>query len=267
MLKKKKWVPAPRLVGIHPNPGPKSGTHLNEEIKWRVVFLWKDKKLSPYSIAKKLKIDKNSASSIIEKYKETKTVHDRPHPGRKRKLSASDTKEVIRMAKKRKFAPEIARSLGEKVSERTVQRTLKRVGYFYRKVKKIEKLTNTHKKKRVEYCKEMKGSNWSTVLFSDEKTFQLGAKPEYAWQTPEDPIVREYVQHAPKLHVWGAIGSHVQSELFFFQENLNSELYQKILKKCLNEKNLIYSKDCPKGLKKSWQFCRITLKFIKLRNQ
>ena len=40
-----------------PNPGPGSGEHLEEEIKWRAVILWKDKKLSPYKIAKQLKID------------------------------------------------------------------------------------------------------------------------------------------------------------------------------------------------------------------
>jgi len=90
----------------------------------------------------------------------------------------------------------------------------------------------------VKYATEMKGYKWRTVLFSDEKTFQLGASDEYAWQMPGDTIVEEYVKHAPKLHVWGAIGSYVKTPLYLFKENLNSALYQKILKQSIQENKL-----------------------------
>ena len=83
--------------------------------------MWKKQNLSAYKIAKKLKISHNSAKEIIQKYQETKTVHDRPHPGRKRKLSPAETKKVVRMAKKRKFAPEIARSCKKPVCARRWQ--------------------------------------------------------------------------------------------------------------------------------------------------
>ena len=248
------FVPAPPLVGIHPNPGPGRGKKLDEETKWRAVILWKDKKLSPYAIGKKLKIRKESAANIIEKYQETKSVKDRPRSGRKRKLSASQRKEVVRMAKRKKTAPQISRALDNKVVDRTIQRTLKEEGFFYGKIKKIEKLTKAQKAHRVEYCKEMKGYNWNTVLFSDEKTFQLGAGPDYAWQKPGNRLTREVVNHAPKLHVWGAIGAHVKAKLYFFQENLNSELYRTILGKKLAEKALTYSNKCPKHLVGNWQF-------------
>lgn len=250
----KKFVPAPLLVGIHPNPGPGRGKRLDEETKWRAVIDWKDNNRSPYGIAKKLKISEHSAANIIQKFKETKSVRDLPRSGRKRKLTASDTRKVVRLAKKKKSAPQIAQELGNKVVPRTIQRKLKEEGYFYGKIKKIERLTKAHKKHRVEYCKEMKGYNWDSVLFSDEKTFVLGASSDYAWQTAGNRLSVEYVPHAPKLHVWGAIGAHFKSKLYFFQENLNSELYQKILKQKIKEKALIYSDDCPLELVQNWQF-------------
>ena len=150
------FIPAPPLVGIHPNPGPGSGEHLEEEIKWRAVILWKDKKLSPYKIAKQLKIDHKTASSIIKRFKETGTVHDRPRSGRKRKLSPSDVKSVVKMAKKRKSAPQIARSLKKTVDPRTIQRRLREEGFVYKKFGKPKDLRRSRSRSALSMPKRCK---------------------------------------------------------------------------------------------------------------
>jgi len=267
MLETKNDVPAPRLVGIHPNPGPGRSIPLTEEQRWRVVFLHKENKLSPTQIANKMKIKYDTASSIIQKHEETGTVHDLPRSGRKRKLDAKDDKKILQLVKKKKCAPEISRSLDEKVTPRTIRRRLKELGFFYGRVIKIEKLTEAHKEKRVQYCRERTSFDYSTVLFSDEKTFQLGAGPDYAWQTLKNREEREYVKHAPKLHVWGAFGSYGKTELFFFQENMNSDLYIKVLKKCLKEKKIIYLLTVDQETRENGIFYRITQQFISQKNR
>ena len=121
-------------------------------------------------------------------------------------------------------------------------------------MKKVEKLTASHKTKRVEYAKQMRKEKWRAVLFSDEKTFQLGAGEEYAWQESGDRDIREYVNHAPKLNVWGAIGAYVKTPLYFFEENMNSKLYCTVLEERLQEENLIYAPDTPKYVRGKWKF-------------
>ena len=91
--------------------------------------------------------------------------------------------------------------------------------------------------------------NWNTVFFSDEKDFVLGSAPGYAWQEPENRIIQEYVRHAPKLHVWGAIGSYGKTKLHFFDENLNSDVYIAILKSRLKENQITYD-----GCQRKWTF-------------
>ena len=91
--------------------------------------------------------------------------------------------------------------------------------------------------------------NWNIVFFSDEKDFVLGSAPGYAWQEPENRIIQEYVRHAPKLHVWGAIGSYGKTKLHFFDENLNSDVYIAILKSRLKENQITYD-----GCKRKWTF-------------
>jgi hypothetical protein len=100
----------------------------------------------------------------------------------------------------------------------------------------------------------MKGYEWKNVLFSDEKTFWLGASPDYAWQDPNDRIEEEVSTYVPKLNVSGAVGYHVKSKLYFFEENLVGELYREILNERLPEKHLTYSPTCPKKLRKKWIF-------------
>ena len=61
----KKFVPAPRLVCVELNPGPGRGKNLSEEEKWRIIFNWKDLKLNPNQIAKKLKKDYHTVDDLI----------------------------------------------------------------------------------------------------------------------------------------------------------------------------------------------------------
>ena len=76
MAKTAKFVPAPRLVGIEPNPGPGDvGNGVSEERRWRIIFMHKDLKKTPYKIAQELKMNETTVHNIIEKYAETGTVH------------------------------------------------------------------------------------------------------------------------------------------------------------------------------------------------
>ena len=139
-----------------------------------------------------MKCSRDTVRDVLNKFEETGTVDDRPRKGRKRKFSETEAKNIVKKAKKRKNAPEIARESKKKVSTRTVQRTLKTGGIQYLKIQKIEKLTEAHKEKRVRYSKKMKGYNWNGVLFSDED--------------PKNRLTEEKTPYPKKLNVWGAAG-------------------------------------------------------------
>jgi DNA-binding transcriptional regulator YhcF (GntR family) len=261
-------VPAPRLVCVELNPGPRRGKNISEEKKWEIVIdakkQMKKTKLKPNisQLARSHKVQRNTVSQLLQKYQESGTVHDRTRSGRKRKFSEKEITKVVKKAKKeRKAAPELARESKKKVSVRTVRRYLNAGGVQWLRIKKKEKLSEAHKQERVEYAKEMKGYNWNTVLFSDEKKFVQGAVPRYAWQDPNDRIVEDKVPYPKKLNVWGAIGTHVKTKLYFFDENMNSDLYSKVLKRFLKEKNLIYAPKCPQELHNNWVFLQDNAKY------
>jgi transposase len=246
---KQLFIPAPPLVGVEPNPGPPESQRLNEEKRWRVVHLSTELHLRPTAIAKRVGVTRRTVYALLNKYHETKTTKDRPGRGRKRKISAEDEKKIIKKAKKGKDATEIAREY-ERETETTVHRTT--IGRIIsdHKLKwltrqQVPELTATNKAKRLAYAQAMDGHNWNKVLFSDEKTFFLGAMKTHAYQQPGKRKKYPVKRHPLKINVWGAAGAFMKSRLYFFKPNMDRALYQKVIKARLRENRITFAPNCP----------------------
>jgi transposase len=249
-----KFVPAALLIGVELNPGPKAQKHLPESERWRIVFLRNENGLNPTKIAKKIGCSRNTVYEILNKYDQTGSVHDRPGRGRKRKVTEAEEKAIVRKARKigaTQTAREWRGNNRKKISDFTVRKIMKKHHYFYLKKKKIQKLKQRDKETRMEYAREMMNYNYKFVLFTDEKSFWLGSSPDKAWQRLDSRIEEETEKWPPKLHVWGGIGYYFKSDLYFFEKNMDSKLYQGILRKTLPP---TASSDCPPRFKKKWVF-------------
>jgi len=88
-------VPPPLLVGVHPNPGPRTTGFLAESERWNIIFLSKEKGLSIREISKRLHVAPNTVASTLSRFRETNTVHDRARSGRKRKLSREEEEKMV----------------------------------------------------------------------------------------------------------------------------------------------------------------------------
>src|SRR6185437_16829330 len=127
--------------------------------------------------------------------------------GRKRKITEKEENKIIRSAKKGKSTPQIAREFGKKtgklVSEHLVRRKLKKYGKAYLKVKKIPKLNQEGKNKRVKYCRDQRNADWQARIFLDEKTFWLGTFTSHAWQDKKERLSKRHA--GPKSFMCSAV--------------------------------------------------------------
>lgn len=214
--------------------------------------------LSHSAIAKRMGISRTTVIDILKKYHEIGTVNNRPGQGRKRKISELDEKKIVKKARKGKDATEIAREheaeTGMRVHERTIQRVIKKHKLQYLVREEVEELSEVNKSKRLAYAQAMKGYKWKKVLFSDEKTFLLGAEKTHAWQEPGKRRLHPVKRHPPKLHVWAAAGTYLKSKLYFFRQTMDSTLYQKIINNRLQERHLTLAPDCPTRLPDRYEF-------------
>jgi transposase len=226
-------IPTPPLVCVELNPGPALSENQRQEI-----FTLRDKgRMSFNQIVDATGHSRRTVIRTLKKYRKKPSRKNLPGQGRKRKLTPDLMKRVKKKAKRKKSATKIAHEIKEEVaggiSERTVQRRIKETGFRYLVIEEVEELTPKQIRNRLQFAKERKDYDWEYELFADEKTWQLGPILDKCWQDPEHRIKTKKRSYPPKIHCWGAIGKHFKTKLYFFKQNLNSNLYCKILKKRL----------------------------------
>ena len=257
-MKTQKAAPVIRLVCVETNPGPGLRPRLSEEERLRVIDLSTEMHLSPTRIATRMKIARSTVYHILGKHSETGSARDRPGRGRKRILTEADEKRVVRKAKKEKCATEIVRELkaesGIVVSVDTVRRVINKHGLRFLIKETVQELSARNKEKRLAYATAMKNYNWKTVVFSDEKTFCLGAMTNRAWQVPGKRKKHPVKRYPQKINVWAAAGSFMKSQLYFFKKNMDAPLYQTVVKRRLRNDRITFAPDAPARLPTSYQF-------------
>jgi transposase len=248
-----KEVPSSPLVCVELNPGP---TPIDNDTRQKIIWYKQDAGLSIHEISKKLGVTRQTIQNLLQKYKETGSVLNRPGQGRKRKLNSKEEKAVVKKAKRGKDSPQIAREMSEKlneqVSDRTIRRTIKRSGAKYLVIEEEEELNEDQISRRLNFALQRKNYDFKYGLFTDEKKFQLGGGAHKAWQDPKNKKKRLVKRHQKKINVWGGIGYYFKTRLYFFEENLNAKLYRTILKKRLPPAEC--AQDCPDSKRDKWIF-------------
>src|SRR5437868_3532902 len=89
------FVPPPFLVGVELNPGPALSTWDRS----RIIILKQDAGLSNEKIAEIVPCHVDTVRATLKRFRETKSLSNRPGQGPKRKLSKKDERKVKRKAK------------------------------------------------------------------------------------------------------------------------------------------------------------------------
>src|SRR3569832_668265 len=66
-MKNQLFVPAPPLVGVEPNLGPRESRKLSEEERWLVIFLSTEEHRSPTAITRRLGISRHTVYNVLNK--------------------------------------------------------------------------------------------------------------------------------------------------------------------------------------------------------
>ena len=130
----------------------------------------------------------------------------------------------------------VARNLkkkGVKISRETVRRAAHKANLTAYKTRKRPLLTLRQKLKRLQYAKKYKDHPWRSTLFTDEKTWWYGKEGQsFVWTDDiDDPkLNNEQVKHPYKVHAWGGISWYGKTDLYLFEENMDTDLFCKILR-------------------------------------
>src|SRR5262249_30898315 len=91
-------------------------------------------------------------------------------------------------------------------------------------------LTDEQQHRRLDWARAHTRVNWKNVVFSDETTFQMFRNTIKAFQKIEEPkLERPMPKHPYKIHFWGAFSARGTLDYYMFTENMDGDLYRKIL--------------------------------------
>ena len=196
-------------------------------------------------IATRLNLPVSTVRGIIKKFKTTGTVTNKAGRGPKFILPQRTVRRMVREVKK---SPKLTvtelhqrvASWGHKVSKTTIRRSLHANKLFGRHARKKPILTNTHKRKHLEFAKRHWDFNWDRVLLSDETKIELfGNKhSKWVWRKTKDEYAKKHLMPNVKYRggsvmLWACFSSKGPGNLVRVHGIMTALNYQDILNKNL----------------------------------
>ena len=209
------------------------------EVEKTIIETLTNEGKSQRQIARTIKRDKKA---VLNFQKKLETKKSPAKLGRPPKLSQRDKNSLIRRARLQSLT---ARELvfiaqdewGINIGIRRIQQILKNAPFLrYTKMRCSPKLTTLNKDARLKFAlKYLKcgAEFWSTVIFSDEKKFNMDGSDGHAAYWADTRVEKRYfsrrVRGGDGVMVWAAISSRGKTQLVFIENNMNAVKYTELL--------------------------------------
>lgn len=184
----------------------------------------------------------NRSTSVVGNYlRDPHHYNTTRRSGRKKKLTTAQNRSIARtLSRKRMSSSQLVAHLNLPVCRQTVWRSIRETTHFrHCRMNKTLDLQEHHKEKRLSFAIEHAAWNqeWSTVLFSDEKKFNLDGPDGYKfyWHDLRQERRTYFSRHSggKSVMVWGAISASGKSALAVLDGTLNAVKYVDILENYL----------------------------------
>ena len=139
--------------------------------------------LTVSEVARLFGIPWSSCKDIIKHYLKTGTTHYHTRSGRHKRLTNTDVQQLLEFVKENRRMPfkEVAKNFTPLVSTWTIRRVLWKEGYGRCCPKRVPYLSPEHRKKRLDYAKELEWLGprcYDYFIYSDEAFIVAGENPD-----------------------------------------------------------------------------------------
>lgn len=218
--------------------------HSNDCTKGRAMQLF-DNGLSSRKIARMLNVGRSSVMRWRKKYYRTGKIDRKVGSGRKQLVSNRLGRRISRLIEcgdcenARDIELFLENNENICISQRTIQRILKKNGYHAVVKKKKPFLTAQHKKKRLEFARTVKNwtiNDWKKVIFSDETKINLKGSDgkRYVWKKKNAPLNDRFMERKVRyggggIMIWSCFGYKSVGYACRVDGGIDAAMYQNIL--------------------------------------
>jgi DNA-binding MarR family transcriptional regulator len=217
---------------------------ISPKIITSIEALLKHSNHSMREIGRQLRVSPATVSRIAKKLstKTPLTSNRKGKCGRKRLISAHDSRAIVRLVKANRkaslsFLLGRCNEAGIKISERTLRRHLVSTGFKARRPRKKPLLTPAMVRKRVNWAKKYRNwsvIDWDKVVFSDESTFCiLDDRAQFVRRRPGEELdsscIVSTVKHPTFVMIWSCISSKGVGRLYIVEGTMRQDQYKKVL--------------------------------------
>ena len=166
---------------------------------------------------------------------------DKPRTGRPKKVTASAKAAILKARGKRKQSTrKISKKKpgGVSLSPTTVRRVLHGAGLKPYKRRRVQRISDAGKRKRVVFAEENLTRDWTKVLMTDEVDIDIelpsNPKNDIVWASSPDEVPPvEKQRWCPKVKAWAGVCAHGKTKLFFYEGTLDGVAYRRLLARAL----------------------------------
>jgi transposase len=213
--------------------------HLSSSDRIQILLL-RQQKLPIRTIAARLHCSYGTVATTLKKWKTQGTIELKPQLHPSLLTSPQYNHNLTRLIQQhrqwtsRHLASEMNIKHGVKVSEQSIRRHRRLLGFKQTKVKEKQIITEENRLKRLNFAAENRDRDWEEVWFSDEKLFKIDYSSQRVWKQPKEEAVTVF--QTPKsvsVLVWGAISFDLRTTLHCTTEPYDSDSYCNVIWKHL----------------------------------
>jgi len=203
------------------------------------------------SIASQMQLDPKTVYNILTRPRTRAVRVVKTRPGPKPRVSESQEREIVDiMLEHNKIGlscllPMIKEQLHLDVSRSTLQRIAKKHKLCWGKQRAAPALSDANKVKRLAWANKHRRTDFSKIIFSDEKIFRMGGVRYHRYRRGEREVVRTH-KWTGQIHVWWAINPNFKIRPVIVSGSLNADGYVKVLKqrtRSLKKNGYIFQQD------------------------
>ena len=220
--------------------------HIDDKVRFLVLYF--DAQMGVQEISKIINRDVKTVYHWQARTKkgEDITISLKTKCGRRKSITEETENKVIQMVKENpqgSSLKKIATRIGG-ISTASIYKILANKGFKYKAFDKGIIYTEEERINRVAFCRRMSADSGKAIyqtFYSDEMSIELNNVYKMkAWQLASENIRMKKATEYVKLNCWGAISARGATSLEIYENSLNGNIYQEVIKRHTIEMEKLY---------------------------